>query len=95
MSFLKQTVIESGGSSGVPTGFALTNPPTNVREGALIVEMLKMKVDPAMCMKTQEKGQNVRLLFEPFCRKFRSFARNDDNRSGLWGEKTRITSLIK
>jgi hypothetical protein len=32
-----------------------------VFNGALTVEMLKMKIDPAMCMKTQERGHNVML----------------------------------
>jgi len=36
-------------------------------KGALTVEMLKMKVDPAICMKTNTKRQNVSMKKGPFC----------------------------
>ena len=42
----------------------------------ITLEMLKMKVDPAMCMKTKAKRQNVHPFQPAFCTKMHGFRNN-------------------
>jgi len=49
--------------------------------------MLKMKIDPTMCMKTQESRPNCHAKNTPFCRKTRQLGVFCKNHAGFLAEK--------
>ena len=65
-----------------------------VRNGVLTLEMLEMKIDPAMCMKTQARGQNVHSKNSLLTRKCAHCTIIYNNRSGLLAENAKITRSI-
>jgi hypothetical protein len=75
----------------VPPWWRLTHVLFKVRNGVLALEMLEMKVDPAMCMKTQARGQNVHPKNGLFTRKCTHCTIIDKNWSGLLAENAKIT----
>jgi intergrase/recombinase len=52
--------------------------------------MLKMKIDPAMCMKTQARRQNVTTKTRHFARNCTSRGIIDKNRAGLLPESAKF-----
>jgi hypothetical protein len=72
-------------------GWRLTQVLFKVRNGMLPLEMLEMKIDPAMCMKTQAKGQNVHPKNGLFTRKCTHCTIIDKIWSGLLAENAKIT----
>ena len=57
----------------------------------MYLEMLKMKIDPAMCMKTRETMTKCRAKKHVFARKYTHFTIIDNNRSKLLTEEARMT----
>jgi hypothetical protein len=55
------------------------------------LEMLKMEIDPAMCMKTKAQRQNVTPKTRHFARKCTRRGIIDKNRSGVLAENTQVT----
>jgi len=59
--------------------------------GGWPVEMLKMKIDPTMYMKTNVRRQNVHLSVRPFTRECSKYGIIDTNCAGLLPEGVRTT----
>jgi hypothetical protein len=59
-------------------------------ETAPPLEMLKMKIDPAMCMKRKRERQNVMPKMRLFTRKFTNGATIDNHPSGFRAENTPV-----
>jgi hypothetical protein len=59
------------------------------------LEMLKMKIEPAMCMKTKRARQNVMPKTRLFTRKCTNCARFDNDPSGFLAQNAQITRYMR
>jgi hypothetical protein len=72
---------EEGRAIPPPTNLGWQNP----------LEMSKMKIDPAMCMKTQVRRQNVTAKKRHFARNCTNRGIIDKNRAGFLAENAKFT----
>jgi hypothetical protein len=63
---------------------------TTERGLEITLEMLKMKIDPTMYMKTKQARQNVMPKTRLFARKFTHHARIDNNSPGFVVESAQV-----
>jgi hypothetical protein len=105
----KQKVLDARGNSkrwiphsplstvhgGLPTALGAAHHHFRLRNRALSLEMLKMKIDPAMCMKTKAGRQNVHLFWSAFHTKMHQLSGNRRKSVGLRGRIVQILQKLE